>query len=1036
MKKVQMFNKLWSIVEKIKFYWIFLLFLVAVSDIRHSSNFNSFKPIENFFLIRQFFNDESTTNKYIESLKNISNSPNLRSVPNGFDETWTLRGPNKIGARVNVIKPDPKNNQIVYLGFSSGGLWKTLDGGQTWNPIFDNFPWLAIADINIDPTNSKIIYVATGDPNISGYPFVGDGVYKSVDGGQTWKNIGPAGTQVISKILINPVNPLIIYASSMGLPFKRDKLRGIYKSINGGITWEKVWHVADDTGIIDLILDPFNANIIYAASWPRVRNNRESLLSGINATIFKSVDGGTTWNKSDNGLKLGPKGRIGLVASKLTSNLLFSIVIGENNEWEGFYKSVNGGANWVNLLTNTGSNALPDNAMGGFGWYFGKIEINPKNDKDLFILGVDLWRSNDGGVTWFLGAPPWYENKVHADKHDLVFINESDLLLASDGGVYQSKDNGSSWSDYEEVPATQFYRIASNPHETDVYYGGAQDHGTLKGENPQNWVRLYGGDGFQQVFDPKNDNIFYTLTQNGNILVTTNKGLSFNTAMNGIDKFEPVAWDAPLIRSHFNANTLYTGTSRVYKNTEGANASWKAISDDLTDGNIYGARFHNITTINESTKLQGLIYTGTSDANCWRFDPESKIWTNITNGLPERYITSVQASPSFTDNVYVTLSGYKDNDWQSHLFLSKERGDKWRSIKGDLPYISINDLVIIPNHSDSLLFVATDAGVYGSVNGGINWHKLGTNLPMVAVYDLHYVPEKMELIAGTFGRSIHTYNLKTLLEKKYSLTVSPINLSIPSIGGNYPLNIVSNTQWSIYKTNSFIRITPTSGVDNSFVSFICEPNNSVLPRRDKIVIKGTGVDSTVVSITQSGVLPTFTVSPQNISFTSGNQSQKISIITNTTWRVFKNMDFINTNVTAGSGNASIDVTSSLNTTATTRTGLLKFLPNGMDTIFVKITQAGNAVSAINQVSKKYSPFQVFPNPMLNDLITLRKTHSLFEESTTVSLYQVNGHLIKSYQVPIFSDELVLRLPQLSKGIYLLVVRNGKNQIVQSEKLVK
>ena len=1033
---VGMVKKVCSIVEKIKYYLLFLLFLVAVSDVRNSSNFNSFKPIENYFLIKQFFNDEYTTKKYIESLNNISITPNLRSVPKGFDENWILRGPNKIGARVNVIKPDPKNNQIVYLGFSSGGLWKTLDGGQTWNAIFDNFPWLAIADVNIDPINSKIIYVATGDPNISGYPFVGDGVYKSVDGGQTWKNIGPAGTQVISKILINPVNTYILYASSMGLPFQRDKQRGIYKSINGGITWEKIWHVADDTGIIDIILDPFNANVIYAASWPRVRNNRESLLSGVNASIFKSVDGGNSWIKSDNGLKFGPKGRIGLVASKLTPNLLFSIVIGENNEWEGFYKSVNGGTTWVNLLTNTGSNSLPNNAMGGFGWYFGKIEINPKNDQDLFILGVDLWRSKDGGATWFLGAPPWYENSVHADKHDLVFLNETNLLLASDGGVYQSKDNGQSWIDYEEVPATQFYRIASNPHKPDAYYGGAQDHGTLKGENPQNWVRLYGGDGFQQVFDPNNDNIFYTLTQNGNILVTTNKGLSFIAAMNGIDKSEPVAWDAPLIRSSFNANTLYTGTSRVYKNTEGANAYWKAMSNDLTDGNIYGARFHNITTIHESTKLSALVYAGTSDANCWRYDPETNIWTNISNGLPQRYITSVQASPTFTDNVYVTLSGYKDNDWQSHIFLSKEKGDKWRSIKGDLPYISINDLVIIPNHSDSLLFIATDAGVYGSINGGLNWHKLGKNLPMVAVYDLHYVPEKMELIAGTFGRSIHTYKLTTLLEKKYSLTVSPTNLSIPSIGGNFSLNIVSNTQWSIYNANSFIRITPTSGVDNSIVSLICEPNNSVLPRTDKMVIKGTGVDSTVVSITQNGILPTFTVSPQNISFTSGNQSQKISIETNTSWKVFKNVDYIKTNVTAGSGNTFIEVTCSINLTANPRTELLKFLPNGMDTILVKITQAGNAVSANKEVGNKYSSFQVFPNPILYDFITLKKTNGLFEESTTVSLYQVNGHLIKSYQVPIFSEELVLRLPQLSKGIYLLVVRNSKNQIIQSEKLVK
>lgn len=202
------------------------------------------------------------------------------------------------------------------------------------------------------------------------------------------------------------------------------------------------------------------------------------------------------------------------------------------------------------------------------------------------------------------------------------------------------------------------------------------------------------------------------------------------------------------------------------------------------------------------------------------------------------------------------------------------------------------------------------------------------------------------------------------------------------------------------------------------------------------MVKGTGVDSTVVLVTQNGVLPTFTVSPQNIAFTSGNQNQKISIESNTSWRVFKNIDFINTSVTSGSGNTFIDVTSSLNSNTSSRTGLLKFLPNGMDTIFVKITQAGNALSANKEVSKKYSPFQVFPNPILNDYITLRKTISLFEESTTVSLYHMNGHLIKSYHVPIFNEEQILNLPQLSKGIYLLVVRNRKNQIIQSEKLVK
>jgi hypothetical protein len=294
----------------------------------------------------------------------------------------------------------------------------------------------------------------------------------------------------------------------------------------------------------------------------------------------------------------------------------------------------------------------------------------------------------------------------------------------------------------------------------------------------------------------------------------------------------------------------------------------------------------------------------------------------------------------------------------------------------------------------------------------------------------------MELIAGTFGRSIHTYNLKTLLEKKYSLTVSPTNLSISSLGGIYPINITSNTQWSIYKTNSYISISPSSGTDNKLVSISCEPNKSVLPRTDKIVIKGIGVDSSTVVINQNGATPTFSISPQKVDFPYISQSQKLTIETNTSWRILKNADFINTNINAGSGNAFIEVTCSFNSTATSRSGLLKFLPNGMDTIFMKITQAANTVSANNEIRNKFAPFNVFPNPIINDFVTLRKVESLFDESTTVSLYSMNGRLIKSYQVPIFSAEQVLSFPQLSKGVYLLVVRNNKNQIIQSEKLVK
>jgi photosystem II stability/assembly factor-like uncharacterized protein len=1020
----------------IKGFCLWIMTLLFHSDFR-SSFPDPFKPLEHFFLVRQFFNDSLTSKKYLESLNVLSERANLRSVPKGFDQNWTLRGPSKIGARVNVIKQDPSDKRVVYLGFSSGGLWKTSDAGKTWKSLFDDYPWLAIADIQIDPTNRQVIYVATGDPNISGYPFVGDGIYKSTDGGISWKNIGPGGIQIMPKLLIHPTNSKILFAASMGLPFKRDQLRGIYKSLDGGISWAKILHIADDSGIIDLIFDPFNPNNLYAASWPRVRNNRESILSGKNANIWKSADGGLTWKISAMGIHPGPKGRIGLVASKKTPDLLFAIVMGENNEWEGFYKTINGGQTWTNLFKGFATKPIPDNAMGGFGWYFGKIEVNPFNDDDLFILGVDLWRSKDGGLTWNLGTPPWYEQQVHADKHDLVFLSENEYLLSSDGGVYSSADKGNSWFDFEQIPATQFYRIAFNPHKPTFYYGGAQDHGTLEGDMVDNWKRLYGGDGFQQVFDSANTNIIYTLTQNGNILVSTNKGLSFNTIMNGIDKFEPVSWDAPLIRSPFNTQVLYTGTSRVYKNSNGTNALWKPISPDLTDGNIYGARFHNITAIHESPIQKDLLYAGTSDANCWRMDSETGSWTNITQGLPESYITSVQASPSFSDHVFVSLSGYKDNDWQAHLYLSKDKGSRWRPINGDLPYISINDLIVIPERNDSILFVATDAGVYGSLNAGKNWHKLGSNLPLVAVYDLEYVPGKKELIAGTFGRSIHTYSLESILEKTYSLSVQPASWNFPVIGGNLALNISSNTSWSLLKKDSFLSISRTSGTDNGLVQVTCEPNNTFSKRSGTLVIKGVKVDSILFKITQESAVPVFSTSAQKLDFSESGGTQYVTISTNTAWNIYESPAFITTGMSENNGNFVVKVTCAVNRSSQKREGFLKFLPQYLDTVLVNIQQAGSLTSGLPKNPVSSLLFQVFPNPLAGDWITLkRQNYSKISGGIHASIHHQNGYLIKNYPIPIYENSIVLTLPEMPAGVYYLVIRDEKNEVLQTQRFIR
>jgi len=408
-----------------------------------------------------------------------------------------------------------------------------------------------------------------------------------------------------------------------------------------------------------------------------------------------------------------------------------------------------------------------------------------------------------------------------------------------------------------------------------------------------------------------------------------------------------------------------------------------------------------------------------------------------TVGLPERYVTSIQASPTFPDHVYVCQSGYKDNDWQSHLFISKERGEKWKAIRGDLPYISINDLIIIPEQKDSILFVATDAGVYGSLNAGKNWYKLGANLPLIAVYDLEYVPEKMELIAGTFGRSIHTYNIKSILEKEYTLTVSPASLQFPSTGGNYSLNIFSNTSWTVFKNQHFFNFSSTSGTNNSVVKVICEPNNTLSPRSGSIVIKGIGIDSVIIKVIQERFIPVFSISPQYLNFLQSGGIQSLSISTNTTWSLYESLDYISTSISNVNGNKLIDVKCTSNDTPNKREGVLKFLPNGMDTIFVKISQQGSIPSEISNKSRLTKVFKIFPIPITSDFIYLKRVnYSFFQEGINALLYNQTGHLIKSYQIPIYENAMTLNLSNLVNGTYFLVFRNEANQIIQTEKLIK
>jgi photosystem II stability/assembly factor-like uncharacterized protein len=740
---------------------------------------STLRPAEWFFALREWPDFRTDIRSYTDALASARKT-NLAARPRdgfkGFSAPWKLEGPANIGARINTIAVHPNDPDIIYLGYSHGGVWKTEDGGQNWRPVFDDQSFLSIGHITFDPMQPNVVYVGTGDPNISGYPFIGDGVWRSADGGESWEHLGLVNQRIVSKILVHPTLPGQIVVATMGLPFERNNDRGLYKSTNSGANWQQKLFISDEAGIIDLVRSPTDPNTLYAAAWDRIRSNQESIVTGQNARIWKSTDGGENWVKLEGGLPMGNWSRIGLAIDPSNSNHLFASYVNTSLSFAGLFETFDGGDSW----NENNGEGLDYGFQSGFAWYFGKIRINPFNPSDIWLLGVESWRSQDGGETWQLGAG--FGQNVHADHHDLVALSPQSFLLATDGGLYRSVDNALTWQKAENIPTTQFYRVAHNPHSPAFYYGGAQDNGTSVGNtaNLENWLSLFGGDGFQAVFHPTNPNIFYYEVQNGFIYGTTN-GANFDLALEGIDENDRRHWDMQYLISQHDANLMYTGTQRVYRGV-GHLPFWSPISQDLTDGNIFGARFHTISTLHESPFDPDLLYVGTTDANVWRGNPANQSWTNISAGLPDRYVSAIKASAANPDRVFVSQTGYKNNDDAARIHRSDNRGDDWTAIVGDLPNFAVNDLVILPGHQDSVIFAATDGGVYGTTNGGQHWERLGSGLPIVPVYSLGINTAQQMLIAGTYARSIHTFPLDSLKLGQNSSTFTPDGYALPSIG--------------------------------------------------------------------------------------------------------------------------------------------------------------------------------------------------------------------------------------------------------------
>ncbi len=726
--------------------------------------------------------------KAFEDVITTASSQNKSSNASSFG-TWQIEGPTNIGGRITCVAISPTNSNVILIGTPGAGIYRTTNGGASWVPVFDNKPFLYIGALAFDPNNANIVYAGTGDPDVPFTVFIGDGIYKSVDGGITWTNSGLANTKIINKIVVNPSNSNEIYVAALGNPIIADNNRGIYKSTNGGTSWSQVLLINNQTGVTDIEINPANPQILYATSYTCIRNATVNIRYSNDARVYKTTNGGTNWSILGGGLPNFKVNRYSICMSKTNPNKLYVAVSDSLYSMYAVYTTTNAGSNW----NNVGNNGIATN-YGNFGWYFSSIEVDPLNDDEVYIAGIELYKSVDGGFSWNVNMPPWWSYSVHGDIHTINILSPGLYFLGTDGGLYFTNDDGTTYSDKDNIPNTQFYRVEVNPFNSGIYWGGAQDNGTCWGNasTANSWTREFGGDGFQMRFDPTDAQTYYAETQNGGLWATTDGGANWNANDNNLDPTDRRNWDMPYVLSNLNPNTQYTGTYRVYKNTAGPTDNWTAISNDLTDGIILDPRFHNISAIDNSNLNAQKIYVGTSDANVWVTLNDGGLWTNITGTLPNRYVTSIHASPNVANNVYVTHTGYKYGEYIPHIHKSINNGTSWIDISGNLPQAGINDVLVIPGNENNL-FVANDIGVYVTYDGGVNWYRVGNNMPIISVWDIAYNSTTQRLIAGTYAKSLQTIDVTNLTTGIASHNKNTPDLLVyPSIVTANELNIKTN----------------------------------------------------------------------------------------------------------------------------------------------------------------------------------------------------------------------------------------------------
>ena len=709
------------------------------------------KPGDWFFLQRAFPHNDINHEVYQAAVKQAAEERKANKALKSSGG-WEFAGPLNIGGRVTAVAMHPGEMETFYIGAASGGVFKTTDAGDSWSPIFDDQPTLSIGDIALAPSDPNIIYVGTGEANAGGgsVSYEGLGIFKSENGGETWQPLGLEASGSIGRLAIHPEDPDICYVAAMGRMFSENSQRGVFRTTDGGQSWEQVLYLNDSTGAIDIILNPQNPDIVYAAMWERVRRPDRRSYGGPSCGIYRSTDGGDTWQELTNGLPTGSNvGRIGITISPSDPDILYSIYADKIGYFEGVYKTLNGGDTWQ--PTNDGSLS---NMYYSYGWWFGRIRVDPVNPDIVYGIGFDLYKTSNGGNSWS-NISGW---NVHVDQHGLNAHPENNnfVVLGNDGGVYISENGGNSFTHLENLPITQYYTCEMDYQYPERLYGGTQDNGTNRTMTGSltDWNAIYGGDGFYVLVNPENNQYVYAESQYGGLGRSTNGGSSFSSATSGISYSDRFNWMSPLVFDPNDPSILYFAGNRVYKSTNHA-ASWTAISSDLSNGpGQYNQTFGTVTTLSVSPWNGDVIYAGTDDGNVWVTQTGGEGWTNISDELPVRWITRVAADPWDEATAYVTLSGYRVDEYLPHVFRTTDFGETWEDVSGDLPELPVNDIIIDPDLAEAL-YVATDAGVYVSWNGGEHWGMLGAEMPVVPVCDLKFHDGERMLLAATYGRSMY-----------------------------------------------------------------------------------------------------------------------------------------------------------------------------------------------------------------------------------------------------------------------------------------